>query len=717
MLTLTSRIQARRRTREDSHAMVQTLVAIGLLCVTTLALLAAPVPTGKPGNYPAWWFSRGVIAQKNPTNASPAWPANYPTANDYGVINEGQLKNLATAAYNELVAQAPTNVWTTPQGTNLTAMVTGWSNTGNNYAAINLGQLKTVAKPFYDVLVQIGYTSGYPWTGINADDYAAANIGQAKYAFSFDVGLDSDGNGLPDWWELDYLGQTGNVAGSQSPAGDGYTLAQEYAMGRNPDDYYQGVAPLLAIVSGNNQTNSAGAFLTNALVVQVENSSSVPLTNAPVVFWSTTGGGLATNTTTAPVSSCQMVRTGAGGQAQIYFQQPLVAAATNTVSVAAGTATNVTFSATTPADTAAPAAPTGVTAVAGPTSGEIDLTWTNHADNATSLIIQQSTDGATWTTAATLTDVTSTSYAVTGGLTSGTPYYFRVEASNGSTTTPSSPTSTTPPGTGAVPRYALIDLGTNMDSVAMNNSNVVVGNNYNTSPSTPQMWSNGTNTALPFGSFTSVETTGIDDSGHMVGYGTVAISSGGTTGSTDEVAYWANSASTASGLGTNIVLPGWSEPYGFASLIPSIGGDGSIVGTVFEPAAGGSVAATFTPGGSPAYLWVPGQAGGWVQTTSKARGHWAGWCSIDDDTPPGIDGAVVDGTEYPNLYPYAVNDSGVAVGTDYTNPDGIPSSTYVGKNINTLLPPNSGWTVTGINAINNSGSIAGGANYSGTDSA
>ncbi len=416
--------------REDSYAGVQLLVALRLFCVATLGLLAAPVPTGKPGNYPSWWFSRNVIAQKSPTNSTPGWPTNYPTSDDYALVNQGQLKNTATAAYNELVAQAPTNVWSTPQGTNLAAMITGWNPTnGDNYALINLGQLKTVTKPFYDVLIGINYTAAYPWSGSGADDYAIANLGQLKNVFSFDVGLDSDTNGLPDWWELYYLGQTGNASTNQSPAGDGYTLAQEYAMGRNPDDYYQGVAPVLTKISGDNQTNSSGAFVTNALVVQVKNAASVPLTNAPVIFWSTTGGGLATNTTTAPVSSYQLIRSGASGYAQVYLQQPLVASATNTVTVAAGASTNLTFTATTPADTGSPAAPSNGTVAPGAAAGEIDLTWVNHADNATYIQIQDSTNGTTWTTVATLTDPTATSYAVTG-LTPGTPYYFRIAAGN-----------------------------------------------------------------------------------------------------------------------------------------------------------------------------------------------------------------------------------------------------------------------------------------------
>ena len=60
--------------------------------------------------------------------------------------------------------------------------------TNNNYDAVNGGQLKGVAKPFYAFLIANGYATNYPWAAsTNApDDYAMANIGQAKYLFSFD---------------------------------------------------------------------------------------------------------------------------------------------------------------------------------------------------------------------------------------------------------------------------------------------------------------------------------------------------------------------------------------------------------------------------------------------------------------------------------------------------------------------------------------------------
>lgn len=177
--------------REGQRSFVRNglLMVMGFLSISVfaLSLWAAPIPSGKPSNYPSWWFSQGVIVPSNPTNNIPAWSTDYPASDDYAVVNQGQLKNFATKAYAELQAHAPASVWSTTQGTALTTLITSWTLTGgDNYAAINLGQLKTVAKPFYDVLILIGYTSSYPWTG-TADDYAAANIGQLKHIFNFDL--------------------------------------------------------------------------------------------------------------------------------------------------------------------------------------------------------------------------------------------------------------------------------------------------------------------------------------------------------------------------------------------------------------------------------------------------------------------------------------------------------------------------------------------------
>ena len=75
-----------------------------------------------------------------------------------------------------------------------------------------------------------------------------------------------------------------------------------------------------------------------------------------------------------------------------------------------------------------PAAPTGVTAAAG-SSASVYLAWTNTATNQTGFAVDRSADGGTtWTTVATVGS-TVTTYTDTG-LAAGTPYTYRVRATN-----------------------------------------------------------------------------------------------------------------------------------------------------------------------------------------------------------------------------------------------------------------------------------------------
>lgn len=166
-------------------------------CTRLLLMVILPVGVAVAVQ-PAWWADQSVLDSGG-------------TVNDYAAVNLGQVKNIAHKAYLELEATAPGGA-----GTTLDNLIASWlASPGqgvsrHDYASINQGQLKTVAKLFYDRLAELGYTGQpltggqvYPWTDITTDDnsYAAANIGQVKYLFSFATALidpDTDGDGLTD---------------------------------------------------------------------------------------------------------------------------------------------------------------------------------------------------------------------------------------------------------------------------------------------------------------------------------------------------------------------------------------------------------------------------------------------------------------------------------------------------------------------------------------
>lgn len=140
----------------------------------TLWLAACAFPV-HADTAPEWWTTRNVIVP----GAS---------ADDYAVLNQGQVKQLVVAAAaectNKLGASSQT-YWTT-----LTSTISGWQashSTADDFAAVSVGQLKAVALPFYQRLKDAGKISALPsWaTQAGSDDYAAANIGQAKALFAF----------------------------------------------------------------------------------------------------------------------------------------------------------------------------------------------------------------------------------------------------------------------------------------------------------------------------------------------------------------------------------------------------------------------------------------------------------------------------------------------------------------------------------------------------
>jgi hypothetical protein len=184
-----------------------------------ILLVAVAVPSLLIAAAPPWWAERGV------RDSSKA-------ADDYSAANHGQVKHVASKAFDELEAHLPGGA-----GPAATALVASWRSNqtaAGDFNGLNVGQLKSVAKPFYDRLIAVGYVASYPWAnGGPADDFAAANTGQVKSLFSFDIRADSDADGLPNWWETRWFPSEGASATDDSD-GDGLTNIEEFHLGTNP---------------------------------------------------------------------------------------------------------------------------------------------------------------------------------------------------------------------------------------------------------------------------------------------------------------------------------------------------------------------------------------------------------------------------------------------------------------------------------------------------
>lgn len=71
-----------------------------------------------------------------------------------------------------------------------------------------------------------------PGNAPHTNDYAAVNIGQVKYVFSFDSAKDSDGDGISDWQEVMY----GTDPYNPDTDGDGLLDGLEVEYGTDPFD-------------------------------------------------------------------------------------------------------------------------------------------------------------------------------------------------------------------------------------------------------------------------------------------------------------------------------------------------------------------------------------------------------------------------------------------------------------------------------------------------
>jgi len=371
---------------------------------------------------PVWWSERDVLEANKP-------------ADDYAVLNQGQLKHIATRAAAELNTRLPGDLG--GAGLAINDLIISWQTapgsgvTRDDYAAVNHGQLKAVADLFYLRLIAVGYTTERPWTNspFAPDHYATANLGQVKYLFSFD--LSAPAGQLPTWWQNHYFpGQTG-IDPQADADGDGLTNLEEYQATSDPNDYFsQGnatITPQITIISGNNQTGQVGVYSPDPLVIKVirADSPSTVLSNAPVTFTVSAGSGQLDADTAPPTTGTSFsTTTDANGLATAnYLFAPEIA---EDVQVTAQSgAPSVVFHLN---SQSLPSAPGNLLSTA-TSSYQANLSWIDSAANETGYKVERSLDGISFTEIAFDLPANSTSFQ-DSGLDGLTEYHYRIRAFN-----------------------------------------------------------------------------------------------------------------------------------------------------------------------------------------------------------------------------------------------------------------------------------------------
>jgi VCBS repeat-containing protein len=123
--------------------------------------------------------------------------------------------------------------------------------------------------------------------------------------------------------------------------GDGLTDAEEIQNNTDRFDYFNGLVPVLSIISGNDQTGFLNSFLDQPFLVQVAKTNGTVLTNAPLHFAVTWQDSLIVTNTSELLDSSLDLRTDSVGRQQVYWFLNTNALKTNFITVSAICGTNV----------------------------------------------------------------------------------------------------------------------------------------------------------------------------------------------------------------------------------------------------------------------------------------------------------------------------------------------------------------------------------------
>jgi len=240
--------------------------------------------------------------------------------------------------------------------------------------------------------LSIGTWTYVPIYELGANQVISWGFSSTAPRFFVRLKIDSDGQLMPDDWQMQYFGSTGVDPYAPAPSGNGMTNLAAFLAGVSPLDYYEGELPTLAILDGNNQTGNPGGFLFDPLVVQVSGTDGHPLINAPVTF-SVTGGGQVTYSDYSGAATSLVVRTNSNGQAVMQYSLPNVSSTTSQITVTAGL-TNIatsTFTETTNSGGSggSPGSQSSIqnlTTTLNP-DGSVDVLWINNSTSTNSISV------------------------------------------------------------------------------------------------------------------------------------------------------------------------------------------------------------------------------------------------------------------------------------------------------------------------------------------
>ena len=173
------------------------------------------------------------------------------------------------------------------------------------------------------------WTDSMWWTNAFVAEYSVSavavddgDVQSDPQSVNITVALDSDGNGLPDYWQLQYFGRLGVDPGADAD-GDGISNLQEYHDGTGPTDFYNGRLPYLEILGGNDQAGNYNSFLPEPVSIKVSGSQFFDtfIPNAPVTFTVSNGTALLAATTNDTPASSLVLRSDSNGRvsACVYF--------------------------------------------------------------------------------------------------------------------------------------------------------------------------------------------------------------------------------------------------------------------------------------------------------------------------------------------------------------------------------------------------------------